>query len=114
RPPAIDFAVVAMHSNVTELPAIAFLAANTGASSLSIHPVISRPGVPPRFDLETGEEGRLTGAFQRALDSSVQAARDANPGVRICVARPPDSGQRRGAFTCEQNPFETVHILANG
>ena len=114
RPPAIDFAVVAMHSNVTELPAIASLAAKSGASSLSIHPVIHRPGVPPLFDIETGAEGRLTGAFQIALDSNVQAARDANPGVRICVARPPHFAHHRGPFTCEQNPFETVHVLSNG
>jgi radical SAM protein with 4Fe4S-binding SPASM domain len=114
RPPAIDFAVVAMDSNVAELPAIVALAAQSGASSLSIHPVISRPGVPDRFDIETGEEGRLTGAFQTALDSSVKAARDGNPGVRVGVARPPDFGHHGGAFTCEQNPFETVHILSNG
>jgi len=114
RPPAIDFAVVAMHSNVTELPAIASLAAKSGASSLSIHPVIRRSGVPPRFDIEAGEEGRLTEAFQIALDSNVKAARDASPGVRICVARPPDFGHHRGAFTCEQNPFETLHVLSNG
>jgi radical SAM protein with 4Fe4S-binding SPASM domain len=114
RPPAIDFAVVAMHSNVTELPAIASLAAKSGASSLSIHPVIRRPGVPPRFDIEAGEEGRLTEAFQSALNSNVKAARDANPGVRVSVARPPDAGQHCGAFTCEQNPFETVHVLSNG
>lgn len=114
RPPAIDFAVVAMHSNVTELPAIASLAAKSGASSLSIHPVIARPGVPPLFAIETGAEGRLTGAFRIALDSNVKAARDANPGVRIGVARPPDFGCHRGAFTCEQNPFETVHLLSNG
>lgn len=114
RPPAIDFAVVAMDSNVAELPAIVSLAGQSGASSLSIHPVISRPGVPPRFDRETGEDGRLTQAFQIAFDSSVQAARDANPGVRVCVARPPDFGRRVGAFTCDQNPFETLHILSDG
>jgi radical SAM protein with 4Fe4S-binding SPASM domain len=114
RPPAIDFAFVAMHSNVIELPAIVSLAAKSGASSLSIHPVISRLGVPPRFDMETGEEGRLTEAFQMVLDSNVKAARDANPGVRVCVARPPDFGHRRDTFTCEQNPFETVHVLSNG
>jgi GT2 family glycosyltransferase/MoaA/NifB/PqqE/SkfB family radical SAM enzyme len=114
RPPAIDFAVVAMHSNVTELPAIAALAADSGASSLSIHPVIRRSGVPPRFDIEAGEDGKLTEPFQTALDLNVKAARDGNPGMRISVARPPDFGHQRGAFTCEQNPFETVHVLSNG
>ena len=114
QPPAIDFAVVAMHSNVTELPALVSLAAKSGASSLSIHPVIQRLGVPRRFDIETDGEGRLNEAFQRALDSNVKAARDANPGVRVCVARPPDLGHHGGAFTCEQNPFETVHVLSNG
>ena len=103
-----------MHANVTELAAIASLAANSGASALSIHPVIRRPGVPARFDIEAGEEGRLTEAFQTALDANVKAARDANPGVRISVARPPQAGHQRGSFTCEQNPFETVHVLSNG
>jgi len=114
RPPAIDFAVVAMQSNVTELSAIASLAAESGASVLSIHPVIGRPGVPPRFDAEAGQDGKLTEAFQAVLDSNVEAARHANPGVRLSVARPPDCGPHRGAFTCEQNPFETLHILSNG
>lgn len=114
RPPAIDFAIVAMNSNVTELPAIAALAAESGASSLSIHPVIRRSGVPPLFDLEAGEDGKVTEAFQIALDSNVQAARDANPGLRVSVARPPEFSHHCGAFTCEQNPFETVHILSNG
>ena len=103
RPPAIDFAVVAMHSNVTELPAIASLVAKSGASLLSIHPVIRRPGVPSRFDIEAGEEGRLTEAFHAALNASVKAARDANPGVRVSVARPPHPCHHHGAFTCEQN-----------
>lgn len=114
RPPAIDFAVVAMNSNMAELSAIVSLAVKSGATSLSIHPVISRLGVPPRFDHETGKGGRLTEAFQIALDSNVKAARDANPGVRVSVARPPDFVHRNGAFTCEQNPFETVHVLSNG
>lgn len=114
RPPTIDFAVVAMDSNVAELPAIASLAAGSGASLLSVHPVIRRPGVPPKFDIEADPDGTLTEGFQSALDSNVTAARDANPGVRISVARPPDSGHHRGAFTCEQNPFETVHVLSNG
>jgi MoaA/NifB/PqqE/SkfB family radical SAM enzyme len=114
RPPAIDFAAVAMQSNAGELPAIASLAAKSGASMLSIHPVIRRDGVPLRFALEADDDGRLTGAFQAALDSNVKAARDANPGVRISVARPPDLGHHCGPFTCEQNPFETVHVLSNG
>ncbi len=114
RPPTIDFAAVAMRSNVAELPAIAARAAESGASSLSIHPVIRRPGVPPHFDREAGEDGRLTESFQVALDANVQAARAANPGVRISVARPPDFGPKPGPFTCEQNPFETIHVLANG
>jgi len=114
RPPVIDFAVVAMDSNVTQLSAIASLTAESGASSLSIHPVIRRPGVPPGFDIELDHVGRLTEPFQKALDSNVKAARDANPGVRISVARPPDFGPHRRSFTCEQNPFESVHVLSNG
>ena len=114
RPPAIDFAAVAMESNVTELAAIASLAAQSGASALSIHPVIRRPGVPAGFETEAGDDGKLTAAFQTALDSNVSAARDTNPGVRISVARPPIFNRQQGPFTCEQNPFDTVHVLSSG
>ncbi len=113
RPPMIDFAAVAMESNVSELPAIASFASNNGAPLLSIHPVICRGATPASFHAEVAEDGALTDAFQGRLDAAVRAARDLNPSMSISVARP-RSPAGTGPFTCEQNPFETTHILAGG
>jgi MoaA/NifB/PqqE/SkfB family radical SAM enzyme len=58
RPPVIDFAFVAMHRNAASLRPVATLAASTGATGLSIHPVIRRTGVPDVFAAESDSAGR--------------------------------------------------------
>jgi MoaA/NifB/PqqE/SkfB family radical SAM enzyme/GT2 family glycosyltransferase len=114
RPPVIDMATVAVQSNVNELAAVSSVAAACGATSLSVHPVIRRPGVPELFHIEVQPGGRMVEDFERELEASIARASDINPGVRISVARPPNCAVPRGSFTCEQNPFETTHVLADG
>jgi radical SAM protein with 4Fe4S-binding SPASM domain len=106
RAPVIDFSMVAMLANVDELPRVGAFAAATGATSFSIHPVIQRAGVPEVFVPEMAE------TFQEQVRASVAAARKPDSEFKILVARPRACGD--GPFTCEQNPFETTHILSNG
>lgn len=114
RPPAIDFAMVALESNLIHMPAIASVAARSGAALLSVHPVIRRPGVPAGFNAEAAENGVLTPAFEDALGRQLRVAQARNPELRISVARTAEPCSEAGPFTCEQNPFETTHVLSNG
>jgi radical SAM protein with 4Fe4S-binding SPASM domain len=114
RPPVIDFAFVAMHRNAEDLRPVAALAASAGATALSIHPVIRRTGVPDVFAAESDSAGRLTDAFQTLLESQAEAARRPHAALPVVIARPSKAAPHPGPFLCEQNPFETTHILANG
>jgi MoaA/NifB/PqqE/SkfB family radical SAM enzyme len=112
HPPIVDFAMVGMDSNIDEVGSIAALAKRSGVATLSIHPVIQRPGVPLPFAHESRADGTLTDEFQSALAARINQTKAAHPGLQISVARPSICTDK--AFICEQNPFETTHILANG
>jgi radical SAM protein with 4Fe4S-binding SPASM domain len=114
RPPVIDFAFVAMYRNAADLRSVTTLAASAGATALSIHPVIRRTGVPDVFAAESDRAGRLTHAFRTLLESEAETARRSHAALPVVIARPSKPASHPGPFLCEQNPFETTHILANG
>lgn len=125
----LDFAFVAMDSNLGELGSLAALAESLGVSDISVHPVLKRDPIPADFSRETTGL-TLTEDFRGRLGDAVSDARRRHPSVRIQVANPAattghtvldvpahfpgplPSGAR--IATCEQSPWETVHILANG
>ncbi len=126
---ALDFAFVAMDTNLGELTAVAWLSESLGVTDISVHPVLKRDPIPADFSRETSGV-TLTEGFRTRLGEAVSEARRRHPGVRIQVANPAASTGHTlqdvpGAFpgplplggriaTCEQSPWETVHILANG
>ena len=115
--PMIDLAMVAMQSNVGQIAGVAALGERLGAPILSIHPILQREGVPYRAHCETRPDGHLTDEFLADIETNVQAASQESGLIQISIARPkpavPDSAAL-SPFFCDQNPFETAHVLADG
>jgi len=127
--PIVDFAFVAMHENLGQLNPVAEYAQALGIKNISVHPVIRRDGIPAQFGLEL-LGNRLRPTFKRDLADAIREAGRRFPRVEITSSTaelqpdcPLDSRPRRhtgplpnGAWisTCDQNPWETMHILANG
>ncbi len=115
--PMIDLAMVAIDSNVDQIAGIASLGERLGAPILSIHPVLQREGVPYRPQGETRSDGHLTHEFLARVETNVRAASASSGLIQVGVARPKRPATEEcddSAFFCEQNPFETAHVLANG
>ena len=129
KTPTLDFAFVAMWSNLDQLGAIAEFAQEVGVTEIAVHPVIRRDEIPARFEKEL-DHGEFRPAFRQEFNQTVKAVRDGNPGLGIRLSTPelegnPSLGPRPqyfcGAlpahariFSCDQNPWDTTHILANG
>jgi len=127
---AIDLAFVAMRQNLRELPGVAALAAELGLRSISIFPVIRRDEIPVMFpELERGSVH--TAEFRDELNRLVESVDREQPDITLTICNPrfTDTGARLGEIpvpcpgdlpagaaihSCEQNPWETAHILANG
>jgi len=131
QPPAVDLAFVAMDANLGQLPSVAALAQELDLQHVTIFPVMRRDDIPARFIKELNADGTHRAAFEEALRTTVDRARRIHPQVRFTVANAscaPGQGSLGevpqpypwelppGAFihSCEQNPWETAHILANG
>ncbi|HEX3462870.1 MAG TPA: SPASM domain-containing protein [Candidatus Elarobacter sp.] len=127
--PSLDFAVVAMQRNLDQLPRIADYAESLGVRQLFVHPVISRDPLPVRFDDEL-EDGVLKPPFVGALSRTVAEIAARHPRLKVDFSRPevgalheldrvpryfpgplPDGAR---IHSCDQDPWDTVHILANG
>ena len=127
--PMLDIAFVAMDRNLAQLHQVAAYASQVGATGISIHPVIRRDPITETFESEL-EDGVLRPDFLDRLSQAVDRVRGAHPNLPVAVSTPeicdatPVSHQPtpfpgklpRGAriHSCEQNPWETVHILADG
>jgi MoaA/NifB/PqqE/SkfB family radical SAM enzyme len=127
--PRLDFCFVAMSENLDQLPAVAEYARSVGARELSIHPIIGRHPVPHDFSQEL-KANQLREGFKDALRSSVAAVQNTYPTVALNVLNPDLDPHPRlnhtpgyyspalptGAriYSCDQSPFESVHVLAGG
>ena len=127
--PRLDFCFVAMSENLDQLPAVAEYARATGAPELSIHPIIGRHLVPHDFSREL-QGIQLRGGFKDALRNAVAALRAARPDFTVNVLNPdldphPRLSHTPGYYSpllpagarihsCDQSPFESVHILSSG
>lgn len=128
--PLLDFAVVAMRRNLSQLRPLAAYAEAVGASGLAIHPVIRRDAIPERFEEELEGE-RLRPDFLEALALELAELRRCHPDLALSVSTPelaPSAaapGERPAAcpgplppgariHSCEQNPWDTLHVLADG
>lgn len=127
--PVIDFAFVGMERNLDQLPLVVELASNSGIQQIDIHPVIRRDEISETFSQEL-IAGRLTNHFRADLSEMVANLTREYPHVALnssnkelelsaCLASypvpfPPALPSGAKIFSCEQNPWDTVHILANG
>ncbi|MGH9666200.1 MAG: SPASM domain-containing protein, partial [Bryobacteraceae bacterium] len=114
--PEIDFAFVAMQENLSQLIQVAEYGRAVGVKHISVHPVIRRSTIPIQFPNELDEGGQLKSGFAALLQAEVEKAAARIPDVSITIARPdrvPNMAVA-GITTCEQNPWETVHVLAGG
>jgi GT2 family glycosyltransferase/MoaA/NifB/PqqE/SkfB family radical SAM enzyme len=114
--PRLDFTFVALHSNLDQLGAVAEYARQAGVREISVQPLIRRDPIPHDFSTELDSQNRLREPFKLRLLKAVQTASAAHPDVRITLSNPGPGGLPEGARirTCEQNPWETLHVLANG
>jgi MoaA/NifB/PqqE/SkfB family radical SAM enzyme len=127
--PTLDIAFVAMDRNLAQLHHVAAYASQLGVTGISIHPVIRRDPITETFESEL-ENGVLRPDFVDRLSQAVDRVRSAHPGLPVAASTPelddatPVGHQPtsfpgrlpRGAriHSCEQNPWETIHILADG
>jgi len=127
--PRLDFCFVAMHDNLGQLGPVAKYAKSVGAAELSIHPIIGRHLVPHDFSRELAAD-RLREEFKSRLRAAVAEVRAECAGIALNVLNPdvdptPSLSHSPGYYspllppgaaihTCDQSPFESVHILATG
>jgi radical SAM protein with 4Fe4S-binding SPASM domain len=127
--PILDFAFVAMSENLSQLGKVAGYASMKGVRELFIHPVLRRDAIPRDFSAELSGN-RMTETFRQSLHRTVDLAREEYPAIRFVVCNPqiesencltslpmPFGGELpEGAriHTCDQNPWQTVHVLVNG
>jgi len=129
--PSVDIAFVAMDRNLAELPALAAFVESLGLRNISVFPVIRRDEIPIQFPGEMTPAGAHRREFQARLRSMLDQARAAFPEVSLTVSNPlftagepclgevpnpypgllPADGR---IYSCEQNPWETAHVLSNG
>ncbi len=129
-PPELDFAFVAMERNLGQLEPLAAYAEKLGVREILVCPVIRRDPIPSEFATELKSEHGLTASFRTRLRAEIERVRERRPAVRITLGNPEvedrtDLGEipRRcperlsvGARirTCDQSPWNTAHVLANG
>lgn len=129
--PCLEFAFVAMQRNLDQIPAVMELAQRYDVARLDIHPVIRRDPIAETFPHELDESSRLRQSFIDALRESVERSRTSYPSVHLNFSTPEIEAKRThpdelpfacpgplpaGAniHSCEQNPWNTAHVLANG
>jgi MoaA/NifB/PqqE/SkfB family radical SAM enzyme len=127
--PRIDFSFVATRATLPELPAVAAFARESGVEEISVIPVIRRDEIPAEFRQEL-ENGKLRPEFQAEIRQSMLLASHIAKGIQISSCNEdPAPGIHLGSLpkpwsaplpagakirSCEQNPWETVHILSDG
>ncbi len=131
RGPVIDLAFVAMQRNLQELERVAGIANRLGITEFSIFPVIRRDEIPIDFPDELMAAGKYSETFRSALAQQVERAKLRFPQIAFTVCDPSiaQQGMSLGEVpipcpgplpagarihSCEQNPWETAHVLSNG
>jgi MoaA/NifB/PqqE/SkfB family radical SAM enzyme len=125
----IDFAFVAMQRNLHQLQRIVVYALSLGIRKVSVHPVIRRDPIAEKFGEEL-EDGKLRPTFLAQLTQTINTVRQLYQGVMVDLSTPELSAcpplstnptpypapLPPGAFifACDQDPWKTIHILADG
>jgi GT2 family glycosyltransferase/MoaA/NifB/PqqE/SkfB family radical SAM enzyme len=130
-PPVVDLAFVAMDTNLTELSSVASLAGALELHNIAIFPVMRRDEIPAQFTSELTPRGMHRPEFEKRVQAAVNGTAQSHPEIRFTICNESfTAGDRRlgevpipypwelpkGALihSCEQNPWETAHVLSNG
>ena len=127
--PRLEIAFVAMRRNLSELAGVVAFARRHGIPLVTVSPVIRRDPIGEAFEEEL-EDGRLRDSFKDELRDAVEQARRSYSEVDLRVDSheledPPAPGPAPAHYwpplpagalirTCDQDPWETVHVLSNG
>jgi radical SAM protein with 4Fe4S-binding SPASM domain len=127
--PMLDFAFVAMNRNLDQIGPLASYARELGVRDVFVHPLIRRDEIPVQFPEELNGK-RLKGDFLEKLKTEIDRVQGAFADVRFPVSTheiDPASGVNRypnhhpgplpaeaRIFSCDQSPWDSVHVLANG
>ena len=128
HPPAVDFAFVAMDRNLDQLAHVAAFAERMGVGEVTIWPVLRRDEIPEPFSSELEPGGEARGEFLERVTAAAAEVERAGVGVRLLLSRPVKAGvigegpvpfpgplpEGARIHGCEQNPWETAHVLSNG
>jgi MoaA/NifB/PqqE/SkfB family radical SAM enzyme len=130
-PPVVDLAFVAIDSNLAQLGPVAAFARRLKLHDIFLFPVMRRDEIPVRFPSELTVFGGHRPDFRRRVRAAVSDAERQYPeiGFTICNEAFETEERRLGEvpvrfpgplpagariYSCEQNPWETTHVLANG
>lgn len=129
--PIVDLAFVAMDSNLAQLFGVAALASEFGLRDITIFPVLRRDEIPVQFPVELVPSGARRPEFLARVQAEVERTARQHPEIRLTISgeQPARAGERLGEVpipwphelppgalihSCDQNPWETAHVLANG
>jgi MoaA/NifB/PqqE/SkfB family radical SAM enzyme len=127
----LDLAFVAMPDNLQQLLPVAQFAAAQGINTLAVHPLIARDPLPLGNSSAHQHDGSLSVAFRSALQAELSMIQTALPELVLQVSSHElhphaealtdipqawPSALPPGAVIshCDQSPFDTVHVLADG
>lgn len=127
--PRLDLCFVAMDENLDQLPRVADYARQVGVPEMFVHPIIGRHLIPQDFSTELAAN-KLRDGFKTKLRSTIAAVHETHPDLPVTVLNSDIEVNPRilktpqyyaptlpvGAriHSCDQSPFESVHILAGG
>jgi MoaA/NifB/PqqE/SkfB family radical SAM enzyme/GT2 family glycosyltransferase len=129
--PVVDLAFVAMDTNLTELPSVASLARELALHDITVFPVMRRDEIPAQFVSELAPGGVHRPEFEKRMLAVVNGTAQSHPEIQFTVSNEPLTAVDgclgtvpvpyprelpEGALihSCEQNPWETAHVLSNG
>lgn len=127
--PKLSIAFVCMRHNLFQLPFVAEFADRLQVSDLFVQPVHIRDPLPEPFEDELPDHPKHT-AFKDDIRQAVEEIRSRYPHLNIaqvCMETPgpwmldqvpknfpPPLPEGCRIHSCEQNPWDTAHVLSNG
>ena len=127
--PALDFAFVAMDRNLDQISELASYARELGVRDVFVHPLIRRDEIPVQFPAEL-DGRRLKSNFLERLKKEIDRVQSAFSDIRFPVStheldpacgvngypnhHPGPLPAEARIFSCDQSPWDSVHVLANG
>ncbi|MCC6364597.1 MAG: SPASM domain-containing protein [Bryobacterales bacterium] len=131
RPMVLDIGFVAMERNLAQLGAVTEFGESLGMGDILLFPVMRRDEIPLVFPQELAGWAHPTEQFRQRLLDAVEQVKAAHPGMRFTICNPFYTagetclGQVPATWpfalsdgarihSCEQNPWETAHVLSNG